>query len=397
MPSSMIRIRHPNGAATVKIEPGTTVNDLRALIQSASGIEASHQDVKMGYPPKSVDVASLSSTSLVTEPPLALKAGAQLIVSKSEGVVRGTANAANTTSSASATTAAPATPGSQVSSCIGQSTSSSSTSAQPAKGQPPSSLPAPTKFTPNAAKAPVAQIQQSVSASSSAAQPRLTRKRVQVADGEVYAQVDGGFGFLVLRVTEDDNSCLFHAVSFAQTQEMGEEPAFKLRQKVAQAIVQHEEYSDVILGHPREEYVHRILSPQTWGGAIEIAILSKVFSVQINAIDVRTGVVHRFGEGDGYAHCCYLVYSGIHYDVLALLPFPDAPTEYSTTLFETESKPIEEAAERLVAELRARKYFTDTASFALTCGQCGKKLFGEKAASAHASQTGHTDFRELDD
>ncbi|CAD6887812.1 unnamed protein product [Tilletia caries] len=377
MSNNMIRVRHPGGAATVNIESGTTVSELQALILSASGIEPNEQDIKLGYPPKSIDITTLSSIARIADPPLSLRAGSQIIVAKADGPRGATAPVpraekpssihppSQSPSSASTTTSSKPAP------------SSSKSTAPPQNRVPSQSTPVDPPAEP---------------------QPRLTRKKqTQITDGEVYAQVDGGFGFLVLRVTEDDNSCLFHAFSFAQKQVMGEEPAFELRQKVAQAITQHDEYSDVILGHPRDEYIHKILSPQTWGGAIELSILSKIFTVQINAIDVQTGVVHRFGEGDGFAHCCYLVYSGIHYDVLALLPIPDAPAEYSTTLFEVDSKPIEDAVQKLVMELRERKYFTDTASFALRCGQCGKKLAGEKAASQHAKATGHTDFGELDD
>ncbi|KAK0534021.1 ubiquitin-specific protease otu1 [Tilletia horrida] len=393
MPASQIRVRHPGGAATVKIEPTTTLAELQALILSASGLEPAQQDVKLGYPPKSVDLAALASNSLIADPPLSLKGGAQIIVAKSDGVVRGSAGAAapSVPASTSAQQAGPTASGSS-----SPSPASARLTSQPGSASNSSSAAAPSRSLPpplSTTAHPTTHAQVGTEP-----QPRLTRKkRTQIADGEVYVQVDGGFGFLVLRVTEDDNSCLFHAFSFAQRQVMGEEPAFELRQKVAQAITQHEEYSDVILGHPRDEYIHKILSPQVWGGAIEISILSKIFECQVNAIDVRTGVVHRFGEGDGYQFCCYLVYSGIHYDVLALLPVPDAPVEYSTTLFETDSKPIEDAAEKLVAELRERKYFTDTATFALRCGECGTTLAGEKAASAHAQQTGHTDFGELDD
>ncbi|KAE8231647.1 hypothetical protein CF326_g3336 [Tilletia indica] len=377
MPNNMIRVRHPGGAATVNIEPGTTFSELQALILSASGIEPAHQDIKIGYPPQSVDINAVSSNAPIADPPLSLKGGAQIIVAKIDGARPASVSVPRVQQPPSIAPPSQAISSAQTSTKTPAIVSTVSQSSAPTRDIVPS--------------------QSTPAAPASDPQPRLKRKQTQITDGEVYAQVDGGFGFLVLRVTEDDNSCLFHSFSFAQKQVMGEEPAFELRQKVAQAITQHDEYSDVILGYPRDEYIHRILSPQTWGGAIELSILSKVFSVQINAIDVRTGVVHRFGEGDGFAHCCYLVYSGIHYDVLALLPIPDAPAEYSTTLFEVDTPPIEEAAQKLVTELRERKYFTDTASFALRCGECGKKLAGEKAASQHAKETGHTDFGELDD
>ncbi|KAK0551806.1 ubiquitin-specific protease otu1 [Tilletia horrida] len=372
----MIRIRHPGGATTVKVENATTIAQLQLLIHSATDIAAHQQDIKTGFPPKSIDLSTVASDAPISSPSVGIRAGDQLIIARSDrpapsaGEQLAQQSYASTLASSASTSASVSKPSASSSQSTAPASSITAPASTPAANQPagPASVP----------------------------QPRLSRKQPQVTDGEVFVEVQGGFGSLVLRVTEDDNSCLFHAFSFAQRQVMGEEAAFKLRERVAQTIMQDEEYSDVILGYPREEYIHRILSPQTWGGAIELSVLSKSFHVLINAIDVRTGVVHRFGEGEGYPHACYLIYSGIHYDVLALLPFPGAPAEYSTTLFEANSPPIEEAAQRLVAELKQRN-FTDTANFAIRCGQCGQKLTGEKAAQQHAQTTGHTDFRELDD
>jgi ubiquitin thioesterase OTU1 len=40
--------------------------------------------------------------------------------------------------------------------------------------------------------------------------------------------------------------------------------------------------------------------------------------------------------------------------------------------------------------------YTDTATFALRCGQCRTPLKGEKDATKHAKETGHTQFVEYD-
>ena len=96
---------------------------------------------------------------------------------------------------------------------------------------------------------------------------------------------------------------------------------------------------------------------------------------------------------------CMLVYSGIHYDALALSP----PTDYSSYLqspdadtctFERGDEGIIQAAMELVRKLKQKKYFTDTKRFSLKCGVCGLGLVGEEEARGHARRTGHAEFGE---
>lgn len=62
---------------------------------------------------------------------------------------------------------------------------------------------------------------------------------------------------------------------------------------------------------PATDYVETILSPKSWGGAIELAILSDHYQAEIMSFDVQTGRVDKFGEGSGYQNCVLIVYSGI--------------------------------------------------------------------------------------
>lgn len=140
----------------------------------------------------------------------------------------------------------------------------------------------------------------------------------------------------------------------------------------------------------------------------QLSVLSSHFSTELVSLDVSTGVAYRFGESASPPHTQkgYLVHSGIHYDSLVLLPAEyepqrgaEVPLDFSRTLFPVEEgggegAAIEAAAKELVTTLRARHYHTDTATFDLRCGTCGEALVGEKGASKHAMQTGHTDFRE---
>jgi hypothetical protein len=86
---------------------------------------------------------------------------------------------------------------------------------------------------------------------------------------------------------------------------------------------------------PPTRYVTKILSPSTWGGAIELGILASYFSTEIASIDVETGRIDFFSPVDVGARRmrCVLIYSGIHYDAATLAPAADAPSEWHQTLF----------------------------------------------------------------
>jgi hypothetical protein len=55
-------------------------------------------------------------------------------------------------------------------------------------------------------------------------------------------------------------------------------------------------YSEVMLGKSNDEYCAWIQKDQSWGGAIELGILSEHYGVEICAIDVTHVNVYRFGE-----------------------------------------------------------------------------------------------------
>lgn len=151
-------------------------------------------------------------------------------------------------------------------------------------------------------------------------------------------------------------------------------------------------YNDAVLGMKRDTYCSKINRADTWGGEIELAILSDHFKVAIRNIDCKTG--HVYSYGDDFNQVIYIVYSGIHYDAIALSPAENAPAEWDQTQFSADDTIIEKAAQELVTELRKRSYFTDTSSFSLRCNDCGTGLKGEKDAQAHAMLTRHINFGE---
>lgn len=214
--------------------------------------------------------------------------------------------------------------------------------------------------------------------------------------GQNSVQVKAGrFGFLRLRIMEDDNSCLFRAVNYGLNP--SKDMMRQLRAIVANAIqADPMEYSDAILGKPRAEYIRWIQTDNAWGGAIELEILAKHFGITILSLDVATLSTYFFNPGQD--KFIIVVYSGIHYDAVALVPSEDdeAGPEFDTTMFTVDEKGNEVVQQlKVLGELLKQKhYYTDTSNFELKCDICNAIIIGEKGANEHAKATGHTSFRE---
>jgi hypothetical protein len=81
-----------------------------------------------------------------------------------------------------------------------------------------------------------------------------------------------------------------------------------------------------------------------------------------------------------------LLYDGLHYDVLAVAPFADAPEEVDQTIFNVDKSGSIGSTAALAANFvqeahRARKY-TDTGKFTLRCSVCQKGVVGEKVTKS---------------
>jgi hypothetical protein len=103
-----------------------------------------------------------------------------------------------------------------------------------------------------------------------------------------------------------------------------------LREVIAKAVKSDkEQYSEVFLGKPTEEYAKWILTPESWGGkiiimmmitrsimssylfllgAIELSILSKYYKCEIAAFDIQTTKMYVYGEGQNYKKRVFILY-----------------------------------------------------------------------------------------
>ncbi|KAJ2745804.1 ubiquitin-specific protease otu1 [Coemansia sp. BCRC 34301] len=178
----------------------------------------------------------------------------------------------------------------------------------------------------------------------------------EIADWDTSAFVAFRDGYLVRRTVPSDNSCLFRALCHALGQ-----PSLnpkRLRELVCHGILNNPElYSEAVLEKPAAEYCQWISQSTSWGGGIEMAILSETFSVEICSIDIQSLRTDRFGEGS-FARRVILLYSDIHYDYVAFASSANAPRGFDQTEFGVVSgvdgDAILAAAVGLAAALRNR-------------------------------------------
>lgn len=200
---------------------------------------------------------------------------------------------------------------------------------------------------------------------------------------------------LTRAVVPADNSCLFTSVYYVvEGGVLNPACAPEMRHLIAQIVASNPDfYSKAILGKTNQEYCDWIKRDDTWGGAIEISILSKFYQCEICVVDTQTVRIDRFGEDAGYTKRVLLIYDGIHYDPLQrVFPNPDTPP---LTIFSSNDDIVLVQALELADEARSKRQFTDVNRFTLRCMVCQKGLTGHAEARDHAKETGHTNFGEV--
>ncbi|KAJ5594533.1 uncharacterized protein N7459_000741 [Penicillium hispanicum] len=331
-----LRVRGPSGQSTVSLDDSATVHDLRAQIAEKTGL--SSFDVKYGYPNlKPFDLDSFQPDLRISDIGVSLN-GESLIVAQREGVTL----------------------------------------------TPPS-------------HAPPKQSHYGTPSQQLSQGPSVSQHPEALADDPPEIASPEHSGTFVLRVMPDDNSCLFRAVGAAVMGDM--DTMIELRSIIAGVIQENPlEYTAAILGKNPDNYCQWIQNEDSWGGAIELKILSEYFNIEICSIDVQT--LHMFQFNEGAPTRSIVVYSGIHYDVLALSPSEPPYTRANpfangdTKIFDAADPVVLEKARNMCQVLQSKHYYTDTSRFLVRCNICGGTFTGEKGAAKHASETGHYDFGE---
>lgn len=79
-------------------------------------------------------------------------------------------------------------------------------------------------------------------------------------------------------------------------------------------------FNDAILDKPNKDYAQWILKMESWGGAIEIGIISDALAVAIYVVDIDAVKIEKFNE-DKFDNYILILFNGIHYDSLTMNEF----------------------------------------------------------------------------
>ncbi|KAJ4457572.1 putative Ribosomal RNA small subunit methyltransferase H [Paratrimastix pyriformis] len=192
--------------------------------------------------------------------------------------------------------------------------------------------------------------------------------------------------FVIRRPMIDDNSCLFSAVAYV-LEDRDTEKALALRMRCADFILAHPDtYTEVMLGKPPLEYAAWIRDPGNWGGAIELSVFSKIYQVEIGALDCQSARIDVYGQNSGYSECCYLMYDGIHYDALAFGYSPDAPGVMDVTRVSISSRMADQLVTTLGLQMKQEHHYTDTSTFVLRCHECLRILLDPREMEHNTEQ-----------
>lgn len=211
---------------------------------------------------------------------------------------------------------------------------------------------------------------------------------------------------IIRRKMPSDNSCFFHAISYClqgtSARKHSEYP-LELRKVIADNVANDPNtFTQDFLGQHPLEYQKFILNPDSWGGAIEMKILSHFYKIQICAFDCQLGKVFRFGEDEKYDTMIFLIYNGVHYDALVFAS-PDSQMDerYDITIYSTRNQEFFRKAEHYMKQQYynggdVSNQLSQMNSVNLTqlkCTICNAIVNGTNGAESHASKTGHVDFQ----
>ncbi|EDV19901.1 uncharacterized protein TRIADDRAFT_32815 [Trichoplax adhaerens] len=200
--------------------------------------------------------------------------------------------------------------------------------------------------------------------------------------------------YILIRQVPADNSCLFSSISYLLTSNL--QTVEELRSLISEVVQRYPKlYTEAFLGVEPSEYSRWIMLSTSWGGGIEIAILSEHFQVEICVVDTVNIRIDRFGEDKNYQHRIFLIYDGSHYDSLELVDMAN-PNTSAKQKFSTNDDNLIPLALELANEVKLNRQNTYAGNYALRCSYCYKQLTGVYDAQQHTKLTGHTNFEEYE-
>jgi len=258
-----LKIQAPSGSYVLTLAEDSTVSTLLSDIRSKASITGDI-DVRSGYPPQPLHLSDYSPSMPLRELPVKLE-GEQLIVFSC-----GASSSLKGTGVGAIKKAVPKEEG--------KKTGEAATRLYEASNNRSGGSEVPFSFTTGATKTSQKPI------SLSRAVPKANK------DDPPDVRLSSGRGTVVLRVMEDDNSCLFRALSYVMTRNVMS--VDEMRQLVAGSIQENrDKYSQLVLEQEPDAYCEWIKMESSWGGGIELGILAEFFDTEVS---FATGVG---GEG----------------------------------------------------------------------------------------------------
>jgi len=129
-------------------------------------------------------------------------------------------------------------------------------------------------------------------------------------------------GKLVKYSVPSDNSCLFSSIDFVlHSGKLDLSSSKCLRNLVASKIESDQiTYSEAILGRTNSDYCKWIRQDDSWGGGIELSILTQEYEIEICVINTESGGrIDYFGEDKHFPYRVFLLYNNLHYDPVCLI------------------------------------------------------------------------------
>ena len=145
-----------------------------------------------------------------------------------------------------------------------------------------------------------------------------------------------------------------------------------------------------------EEYQNFITNRNNWGGAIEIKILSELLQIEICAFDIENLQTLFFGENENYSEIIFLMYDGIHYNSLVLLPNGCQDFDFDITKFPINIKnKLTNKFFEVIKKMNTQNQFVNLNQMVLVCDDCKDIFQNQQEALKHQQNYGHTNFSQI--
>lgn len=150
----------------------------------------------------------------------------------------------------------------------------------------------------------------------------------------------------------------------------------------------------IIIDRPFDEYLQWIMKEESWGGGIELYILAKLLQAEIYVITIESLSYNIFGQDGGYKQRIYLLYTGIHYDIITRNAFDECPEAEDQRVFDPTDKLAEDGALFIANEQRKQQKFVNLNKCAFVWTVCNTPLATMEELREHAKETGHQNFMQ---